>query len=49
MASPLAAALRPQTLDEVCGQQHLLAPGGVLRRVAEGGTIPNMPAPWAVR
>jgi len=42
MASPLAAALRPQTLDEVCGQQHLLAPGGVLRRVAEGGTIPNM-------
>ena len=27
MNSPLADRLRPRTLDEVCGQRHLLAPG----------------------
>ncbi len=27
MSSPLADRLRPRTLDEVCGQRHLLAPG----------------------
>lgn len=42
MASPLADRIRPQTLDEVVGQEQLLAPGGILRRVAQGGTIPNM-------
>lgn len=42
MASPLAAQLRPKTLDEVFGQEHILAEGGVLRRVVAGGTIPNM-------
>ncbi|MBP1558598.1 MAG: replication-associated recombination protein A [Oscillospiraceae bacterium] len=42
MASPLAAELRPKTLDEVFGQEHILAEGGVLRRVVAGGTIPNM-------
>jgi len=29
---PLAAALRPATLDEVIGQEHLVAPGSILRR-----------------
>lgn len=39
---PLADEIRPQTLDEVVGQQHILGPGGVLRRIIESGSIPNM-------
>ena len=39
---PLADALRPRTLDEVVGQNHILAPGGLLRRIIESGNIPNM-------
>ena len=31
-AMPLAARMRPRTLDEVAGQKHLLAPGKLLRR-----------------
>lgn len=42
MAEPLAQRLRPQSLDEVCGQQHLLGKGQVFRRVIEGGRVPNM-------
>jgi putative ATPase len=34
--APLAARMRPQSLDEVVGQEHLLGPGGPLRRVVEG-------------
>jgi putative ATPase len=34
--SPLAVRLRPRTLDEVIGQQHLLGPGSPLRRLVEG-------------
>ncbi|AJI79052.1 MULTISPECIES: replication-associated recombination protein A [Corynebacterium] len=34
--SPLAARMRPQSLDEVVGQQHLLEPGTPLRRLVEG-------------
>jgi putative ATPase len=34
--APLAARMRPRTLDEVVGQQHLLAPGSPLRRLVEG-------------
>lgn len=33
---PLAVRLRPRTLDEIVGQQHLLAPGSPLRRLADG-------------
>ena len=33
---PLAVRLRPQTIDEIVGQQHLLAPGSPLRRLADG-------------
>jgi putative ATPase len=36
-SGPLAVRLRPRTLDEVAGQHHLLAPGGPLRRLVEGG------------
>jgi putative ATPase len=42
MGRPLADEIRPKTLDEVVGQQHLLAPGGVLRRLIESGTDANM-------
>ena len=34
-AMPLAARMRPRTLDEVAGQRHLLAPGKLLRRAIE--------------
>jgi putative ATPase len=35
--APLAVRMRPRTLDEVAGQQHLLGPGSPLRRLVEGG------------
>ncbi len=34
---PLAVRMRPRTLDELLGQDHLLAPGSPLRRLVEGG------------
>jgi putative ATPase len=34
--APLAARMRPRTLDEVVGQEHLLAAGSPLRRLVEG-------------
>lgn len=39
---PLADDIRPQSLDEVVGQRHILGPGGMLRRIIESGNIPNM-------
>ena len=39
---PLADRLRPTTLDEVVGQQHILGKGRILRNIIESGTIPNM-------
>lgn len=39
---PLADEIRPQTLDEVVGQKHILGPDGLLRRIIEGGNIPNL-------
>ncbi len=36
---PLAARMRPRTLDEVVGQDHLLEPGKPLRRMLEGGEL----------
>ncbi len=42
MYQPLADEIRPQSLDDVVGQKHILGPGGMLRRIAESGTIPNM-------
>ncbi len=39
---PLADRIRPASLDEVVGQQHLISEGKVLRRLIEGGTLPNM-------
>ena len=39
---PLADEIRPSTLDEVVGQRHILGEDGLLRRIIEGGTIPNL-------
>lgn len=39
---PLAEALRPATLDEVIGQQHLIGPGKPLRLAVESGTLHSM-------
>ena len=39
---PLAARLRPQTLDEFVGQTHLLGPGKVLRRLIESDQVSSM-------
>ncbi len=39
---PLAERMRPRTLDEVLGQDHLTAPGAVLRQAVERGAIPSI-------
>ena len=39
MAQPLAERLRPRTLDEYIGQQHLVGEGAVLRKMIEAGRI----------
>jgi putative ATPase len=40
--SPLADRLRPKSLDEVIGQQHLLGPGGTLRRMIASGRLGSL-------
>ena len=42
MERPLADEIRPQSLDEVVGQKHLLGESGLLRRIIESGTAANM-------
>ena len=42
MYQPLAEQLRPESLDEVFGQEHILGEGAVLRRLIDSGKIPNM-------
>ncbi len=39
---PLAERLRPRTLEEVVGQQHLVGDAGVLRKAVAGGMLPSM-------
>ena len=39
---PLAARMRPQTLDEFAGQTHLIAPGKILRKIIDSDNIPSM-------
>lgn len=41
-ARPLADQLRPQTLDEVIGQEHLLGTGGTLRRMLASGRLGSL-------
>ena len=40
--SPLASLLRPESLDDVFGQHHLLDRGMVFREAIESGSVPNM-------
>ncbi len=40
--TPLAEILRPKSLDEYIGQQHLIGPGAVLRTLIDSGNIPSM-------
>ena len=42
MYQPLADLLRPQTLDEVYGQEHILGENAILRRLVNSGNVPNM-------
>ena len=42
MYKPLADEIRPKSLDDVVGQQHILGQNGMLRRIVESGRIPNM-------
>ncbi len=42
MDRPLADEIRPQTLEEVVGQRHLLGEHALLRRIIESGTSANM-------
>jgi putative ATPase len=40
--TPLAERIRPQTLDELAGQEHLTGKGSILRTAIENGRIPSM-------
>jgi len=42
LPQPLAARMRPRSLDEIVGQRHLLAPGKPLREAIERGTVGSM-------
>ena len=42
MYKPLADEIRPHSLDDVVGQRHILGQRGLLRRIVESGSIPNM-------
>lgn len=42
MYQPLADQIRPTSLDEVFGQEHILREGAMLRRIIESGNIPNL-------
>ena len=42
MYKPLADEIRPESLEDVVGQRHILGPNGLLRRIVESGQIPNM-------
>ena len=42
MAQPLPARMRPQSLDEIVGQQHLIGKGKILRRIIENDAVSSM-------
>jgi len=41
-AAPLATRMRPRSLDEFVGQEHILAPGKLLRRAIEADRLPSL-------
>ncbi len=42
VGEPLAARLRPETIDEIVGQSHLIGPGRILRRIIEQDAVSSM-------
>ena len=42
MYKPLADIIRPERIEDVVGQEHILGKNGLLRRIIESGKIPNM-------
>lgn len=42
MNTPLADRLRPETVEEVAGQKHLLSRGKILRKIIESKQLPNL-------
>lgn len=42
MSSPLADRLRPEKIEDMVGQKHLLAEGMTLRNILNSGTLPNL-------
>ena len=42
MSAPLADLMRPQTIDEVVGQSHILNKDGILYRIAQSGRAANL-------
>src|SRR5256885_8505819 len=41
-AAPLATRMRPRSLEEFVGQEHILAPGKLLRRAIEADRLPSV-------
>src|SRR6266498_6126278 len=41
-SAPLATRMRPRSLDELVGQEHILAPGKLLRRASEADRLPSV-------
>ena len=42
LTQPLASRMRPRTLEEFCGQKHLLGPDKVLQRMIDADSVPSM-------
>ena len=42
MRNPLADRLRPQSIEDMVGQRHLLGEGKALRRIIDSGEVPNL-------
>ena len=40
--SPLAERVRPRDLEDLTGQEHLVGPNGILRKIVQSGNIPSM-------
>lgn len=40
--TPLASLLRPEKLDDLVGQQHLIGPGKSIRKFIEAGRLPSI-------
>lgn len=40
--SPLAERVRPRALEDLTGQEHLVGPNGILRKIVQSGNIPSM-------